>query len=76
MENGSRITLKNISYDGLLSLLPQADFCRINKKDVIAIRIVRSSTHNEVITSVNVGNAVLRLPLSEVYKSEFRRRFL
>ncbi|MGZ3901020.1 MAG: LytR/AlgR family response regulator transcription factor, partial [Bacteroidia bacterium] len=32
-KNDQRITLKNISYNQLLSMLPPADFCRVNKKD-------------------------------------------
>lgn len=67
--SGEELVLKNISFEQLLALLPQKEFCRINKKDIIAMKAVKFYTHNEVTIS-RAGKEV-SLTLSESFKKEF-----
>jgi len=34
LSDGSLLNLKNVKFDTLLKELPEADFCRINKKEI------------------------------------------
>lgn len=73
LENEKRITLKNISYEQMLSILPSNKFCRVNKKDVIAIKAVQFYSHEEIRTKVFTKNKeALKLPLSDIYRTEFQ----
>jgi len=70
LKDGNKIILKNISFDQLKSSLPEKNFCRINKKDIISISSVRSYTHQEIV--INLGNSMeVKLTLSENYKNDF-----
>ena len=75
LENEQRLTLKNISYEQLLGILPADQFCRVNKKDVVALKAVRSYSH-EVITTklVNKSKAPLLLPLNDTYRAAFKSK--
>lgn len=70
-----RLTLKNISYEQLLAILPSDRFCRLNKKDVIAMNMVRTYTHDEVTTSIfNKDKEALKFPLNDTFRTEFKSR--
>jgi len=69
LDNGEELVLKNISFDQLLSFLPSKDFCRINKKDVIAIKAVKFYSHNTV--SIAIHGKEITLALSDNFKREF-----
>lgn len=73
-KNGSRITIKNLSFDVILSSLPKGRFCRINKKDIIAMDTVLHFTADSVKTSINLKDKHLTFPLSEAYREEFRQK--
>lgn len=66
------ITLKNISFEKLQDQLPPAEFVRINKKELIALKAVQAYAADEIITNLpsSAGNTI-RLTLSEAYKKEF-----
>lgn len=72
LENGEEIILKNTSFDQLLSLLPGNAFCRISKKEVVAIKAVKFFIHNEITTHImdSVGTN-LKISLSENYRKDF-----
>lgn len=73
LESGQRSTIKNTGFEQILSVLPAKKFCRINKKDIIALKTVRHFTADEVKTTISLKhNLLLNLPLSEVYREEFR----
>lgn len=75
LENEQRLTLKNISYDQLLSILPASKFCRINKKDVISLKAVQFYSHEEISTKIfTKSGEVLKLPLNDTYRAEFKAR--
>ena len=74
-QNGHKTTVKNMGFDQLLGTLPAAKFCRINKKEIIAIKTIQHFTSDEIITSISLkGKQNITLVLSEVYRDEFRRK--
>jgi DNA-binding LytR/AlgR family response regulator len=70
--DGSLLLLKNINFDSLLNLLPKADFCRVNKKEIIAISAVQFFNHNEITLSLHEKKArPTVVVLSEAYRNDF-----
>lgn len=69
LDSGEELVLKHISFEQLLALLPENEFSRISKKDIIALRAVKFYLHNE-ITLAGAGGPVA-LPLSENFKKAF-----
>jgi DNA-binding LytR/AlgR family response regulator len=74
LDDGQKLIVKNIGFEQILSLLPPEHFCRINKKDIISIKTVIHFTSDEINTNIVLKNTVLSLPLSDVYKNNFRLR--
>lgn len=75
LENEQRLTLKNISYEQLLLILPSTKFCRVNKKDVIALKAVQFYSHEEISTKLYTRNKeVIKLPLNETYRAAFKSK--
>lgn len=74
LENGHQITLKNISFEQLLAMLPEDNFCRISKKDIIALKAVRFFTHQEITTLVLPENEEKELVLT--IGDNFRKDFM
>lgn len=73
--DGTLITLKNISFEKLLQKLPENDFVRINKKELIAIKLVQTFSFDEITTSLQtVDGKPLKLNLSEVYRHDLIRK--
>ena len=76
LKDGSTLVLKNISYEKLQEKLSKVRFCRINKREIIAVSIVNFFTHDEITTNVILPNGkslVLSLGLS--FKDDFLIRF-
>lgn len=71
MRDQSSIVLKNVSFEMLQSQLPDRQFCRVNKKQIIALEFVASFTFNEILTKV-FGDGPLKLSLSETYRQQFQ----
>ncbi len=75
MWDGSVLILKNVSFAKLLSQLPDGLMCRVNKAEAIALRAVRSFTHDEIVTTLTASSGrPLALTLSDAYREEFIRR--
>lgn len=72
LETGEELVLKNISFEQLLSLLPSKEFCRINKKDVVALKAVKFYSHNEV--RISLSGKEIGLLLSDNFKGEFLQK--
>jgi len=72
LRDGSRICLKNISFEKLQTILPPNTFCRINRQEIIALDIVQHFSFDQ-ITSTILGeqNKPLMFSLSEVYRNDF-----
>jgi DNA-binding LytR/AlgR family response regulator len=73
MLDNTSFVLKNISFEGLLKILPEGDFCRVNKKQLIAIKIISSFTFEEVISTMQEQGNPIRFSLSEVYRQHFQK---
>lgn len=76
LDNGNKTTIKNTSFEQILSVLPSQKFCRVNKKEIIALNTVVHFTSNEIKTSIRLksGNPV-SIALSEVYRDDFKQKF-
>lgn len=75
LADGTIITLKNISFEKLQQLLPASAFVRINKAEIISLKVVQVFSADEITTSIPApGGGNLKLVLSEVYRSEFIER--
>lgn len=72
LADGSLLILKNINFDSLLNQLPKSDFCRVNKKEIIAISAVQFFNHNEITLSLHDknGKSIVSV-LSETYRNDF-----
>lgn len=72
LENGTSLQLKNISFEKLFSFLPSSDFCRINKKELIALRIVNYYSNDQITTNMYVqSEKPVVLTLGETYRTDF-----
>jgi DNA-binding LytR/AlgR family response regulator len=71
LTDGSTLLLKNINFDTLLNQLPENDFCRVNKKEIIAMSAVKFFSHNEITLQSLENGKSPTLPLSEKYRSDF-----
>lgn len=73
--NGEEFVLKNISFDKLLDILPMSDFCRINKKELIALKAVQVFSYDEITTNIaTTSGKNLKLTLGENYRNDFLRK--
>ena len=71
-KDGSKICLKNISFEKLQTALPKNRFCRINKQEIIAIDIVNHFSFDQITSNIlNEQNKPLKFYLSEVYRNAF-----
>ncbi len=75
MHDGNFITIKNMSFDHFGELLPFSRFCRINKREVIALNAVRYFSFDEITISLAAHNGKPQtLTLSEVFREEFLQK--
>ena len=74
LDDRTRITAKNSSFEKLMEMLPANEFCRINKKAIIALKHVQYYSHDEIIGDIVQQNGKhYTFPLSEIYRAEFIR---
>ncbi len=72
LRDGTKIQLKNISFEKLMSLLPPFGFCQINKRELIALDIVKHFNFDQITTTLKDENNQMRiLYLTEVYRKNF-----
>lgn len=70
--DGTRIILKNISFEKLLSILPANIFCQINKREIISLNIVKHFNFDQITTTMLDENSRPQLYyLTEVYRNSF-----
>jgi len=75
LSKGANLHLKNISFEKLISLLPSAEFCRVNKKELIAISCVQYFSTEQITTNIHFqAEKPLVLMLGETYRAEFIRK--
>ncbi len=74
LDDNQTLTLKNISFDQLLELLPSDRFCRVNKREIIALRCVRFFSHDQIETTLPDSNGKFRtLTLGDAFRNNFLR---
>jgi DNA-binding LytR/AlgR family response regulator len=74
LTDGSLLILKNINFETLLQQMPETNFCRVNKKEIISIQQVKHYTHNEITLKTKDKNGTaMRVLLSETYRSAFMK---
>ena len=72
LANGTNLHLKNISFEKLISFLPSAEFCRVNKKELIAMKTVQYLSNNQITTDIILqSEKPLTLALGEPYRTIF-----
>lgn len=72
LSNGINLHLKNISFEKLISLLPSAEFCRVNKSELIALSTVLYFSHDQITTNIYYqSEKPLIISLGETYRSGF-----
>ena len=72
LNDSSKITVKNYSFEKLLEMLPLPEFCRINKKAAIALKHVQFYSHDEITADiVDKDGENYSFSLSEIYRSDF-----
>lgn len=72
LKNGTNVQLKNITFEKLISLLPAIDFCRINKKELIALSCVQYFSTEQISTNIGVqSEKPMVLTLGETYRADF-----
>jgi DNA-binding LytR/AlgR family response regulator len=75
LADGSFLNLKNVKFDTLLNELPEADFCRVNKKEIIAVKAIKFFNHNEIVLHhLEENNKNTTLILSETYRADFLKK--
>lgn len=75
LADGSLLTLKNIPFKKLHRLLPDRDFVRINKKEIIAVKTVQVFSFDEITTTMtDASGEPVKLALGEVYRPGFMNR--
>lgn len=70
LTNNRIINAKNISFDKLLELLPQSEFCRINKKELVSLNSVAYFSFDTITLLLNQADKI-KLQLSETYRKVF-----
>ncbi len=75
LTDGSFLNLKNVKFDTLLNELPDADFCRVNKKEIVAVKAIKFFNHNEIVLHhVEENGKNTTLILSETYRADFLKK--
>ncbi|NMH28581.1 response regulator transcription factor [Flavobacterium sp. SE-s28] len=72
LSDGKQMLLKNMTFDFLLDSLPADQFCRVNKKDIVALSAVNHYTHSEVI--LKTATPDISVSLTETYRKEFLQK--
>lgn len=69
--DGTSMIIKNISFQKLEELLPKNQFCRINKKELIALQIVNFYTHDEIESNVVWNSKMKTFSIGNNYREDF-----
>lgn len=69
LEHGAEVLLKNYAFDSLKNYTQAAKLQRVNKKQMIALRLVSVFTNNEITLKAN--ELLLTVPLNAGYRNAF-----
>lgn len=70
-KNNTKLVLKNISFEKLLMVLPKQQFCRINKKEILAMSCVNYFTNDEIVSKIEVDDKLKFFSLGSHFKHDF-----
>lgn len=75
LNDNTKMTVKNCSFEKLLDMLPADEFSRINKKAIIALKHVQFYTH-DLVTADRLlpDGSHFTFPLSEIYRADFIKK--
>ena len=75
LTDGSMLNLKNINFDTLLKELPETDFCRVNKKEIVAVKAIKFFNYTEIVLHhLDENEKNSSLLLSETYRADFLKK--
>ncbi|MBD1426478.1 LytR/AlgR family response regulator transcription factor [Sphingobacterium arenae] len=70
-KDGQSLLAKNISFDDMLERFPEGQFCKINRKTVVALQAVNYYTTQWVSCEIDSGKNPIQFKLSEQYREHF-----
>lgn len=71
----TQLTLKNISFEKLRELLPSRQFCRISKRELIAMSCVNYYSHDEIVSKILFNGKPKTFTIGSNYKNDFLSMF-
>lgn len=76
LQNDNEIVLKNISFEELMDALPPLKFMRINRRTIVAKRIVVAYTSESISTNItDASGKALQFSLNEHYRKSFLEKY-
>lgn len=74
-ENGTSLILKNVSFEKLTGQLPVNNFCRVNKRELVALNRVSHFSADQIVTDIFIQpEKQLVLQLGEAFRNDFIRK--
>ena len=74
LDDFSELILKNINFKTLLDLLPSEQFFQINKKEIVAKKIIKAFSGTTIITNISESAGFpLKFQLSQAFKEAFEK---
>jgi len=70
-KNTSRLVLKNISFEKIIELLPQNQFSRINKREILALSCVNYYTHDEIVSKIEIDGKLKTFTIGINFRNDF-----
>lgn len=70
-KDGQKLLAKNITFDDILQRFPQGQFCKINRKTVVALHAVIHYTIQTVSCEIASLKNPVQFKLSEQYREQF-----
>ena len=67
----STLLIKNSSFEKLKEILPPHKFCRINKREIIALECVNYYLHDEIVSKITINNKPKTFSLGINFKNDF-----
>lgn len=67
----THLLIKNNSFEKLMDLLPLGKFCRINKRELIAMNCVNYYSHDEIVSKILISGKIKTFTISLNFRNEF-----
>jgi two-component system LytT family response regulator len=75
LSDGTRILLKNITFERLLHQFEQGGLCRVNKREAIALRVLRFYDHETITTTLlRADGAPLVVAMGDGFRADLLGR--